>query len=129
MSLGIGSLLGLALICAAASLILKNFGWRGAPVLVCVCIVGMFSLFSSAFAEIRGGIGEIVKSADIGEYADAVLKIIGIGYLYTIGCDLCTELGEVGIAKAITMGGRLEIILIAVPYFSEMLNAAVRLFE
>jgi len=129
MSFGFGSLLGFALICAASSLILKNFGWKGAPVFVCVCIVGVFSLFSGFFSKIGGSVGEIVKAADIGEYAEAVLKIIGIGYLYTIGSDLCTELGEVGLAKAVTVGGRLEIILISLPYFSEILDAAVSLFE
>jgi stage III sporulation protein AD len=125
---GIGVVLGAALLFAAASLILKNFGWRGAPVFSCLCITGVFSLLSETFSLIKDNVEQIAITADLGEYAEAVLKITGIGYLYTIGSELCSELGEVGLSKAVTAGGKLEIIIIALPFFSRILDTVTQLF-
>ena len=125
---GIGAFLGLVLVFATASLILKNFGWKGAPVFSCVCIVGAFSVLSDAFLGIKQSLEEIATISDIGEYAKAVLKIMGIGYLYTIGSELCCELGESGLSRAVATAGRLEIIIVALPFFSEILDTVKQLF-
>lgn len=125
---GIGVILGAALLFAAASLILKSFGWRGAPVFSCLCIVGVFSLLSETFSLIKDNVEQIAITADLGEYAEAVLKITGIGYLYTIGSELCSELGEAGLSKAVTAGGKLEIIIVALPFFSRILDTVTQLF-
>ena len=48
------------------------------------------------------------------------IKIMGVGYVFGIGADICRELGEGGVANALLGVGRVEILLICMPAFSEI---------
>lgn len=115
---------GLAL--AVCALLLKNFGWRGAPVFTAICFVFIIGFAGEYFSE-------IIKLFKIGEGAEksasAILKIIGLGYLFGISADVCRELGESSIASAVSLIGRFEIIAVALPFINELLALALSLIE
>jgi stage III sporulation protein AD len=71
----------------------------------------------------------IASGADLSEPVSVILKIIGLGYLFGISADICRELGEGGIAKALEVAGRVEIILLSVPDLIKTLNLGVGLIE
>jgi stage III sporulation protein AD len=117
----------LALVAALSFFILSELKWRGAPVLVILCFVGVLSVAGSYLKEVGGAITYIAQSSGTTEAAAAVLKVVGVGYLAGISSDVCSELGASRIGNAVTLVGRLEIIAIATPFFVKILDMGVEL--
>ncbi len=114
----------LALVLSISLVLLKNLGWRGAPVFASLGFVLILG-------EIRGFFSEIAKISftfeALGESAEAVFKIIGIGYLFGISSEICRELGESGVSSALSLVGRFEIIAVALPFIAEIFSLALSL--
>ena len=117
----------LALVAALSFFILSELRWRGAPVLVILCFVGVLSVAGGYLKEVGGAISYLAESSGATESAAAILKVIGIGYLAGISSDICSELGAPRIGNAVTLVGRLEIIAVATPFFVKILNMGVEL--
>ena len=112
---------------AAAALLLKNLGFRGAGVFVCAAIVFLIRSFSGALTSFGETYDFLVSRADVAEYARAAAKVVGIGYLSGICSDVCREMGEGGIAKCIGVITRLELVAVAAPFILKMLETAFAL--
>ena len=112
------------LVFAFSAVLLRNLGWRGAPVFAVVCFVFLLSDISIYFSDI---IKIYSVSEAVGESASAILKVIGIGYLFGISSEICRELGETSISLALTLVGRFEIIAVVLPFISELIALAVSL--
>ena len=121
------SVIAILLISAAGALLLKNFGFKGAPVFVAVCMVFVISSFSETLSLVKGTFNEILTYADISEYTGAAMKVVGIGYLSGISSDVCREIGEGGVAKCIAVVSKLELITIAAPFISELVSLCAQL--
>ncbi len=115
------------LVVAALALILKNFGFKGTPVLVAVAAVFTISVFEGSLFALRDVYSEISSYEEIGEYSSAAMKVVGIGYLCGISSDICKEIGEAGVAKCIALISKLELIAIAAPFLSDVLAVCVEL--
>lgn len=109
---------GIAL--AAAALLMREMGFRAAPVFAAICFVFVLSFIGDNIASLSEGstIHSLVSS--VGEEAGAVFKIVGVGYLAGISSDICLELGERSLAKAVSVAGRVEILAISLPFFSRL---------
>lgn len=114
--------LGFLMLLAASILILKAFGFKGAPVVVSLALVFFASEYSGKLGELLSLFSELEAVSGLGEYLSSALKIIGIGYLGGISSDVCRELGEGGVAKSITLVTRAELIAVTVPFLSELLE-------
>ncbi len=122
-------LLGIAFILLAAAVMLRGFGWRGAPIFAVIAslllikeaVSGIAEIFrASFFSELYSGLEAPVLAA---------LKILGLGYLFGVSCDICRELGENGIAKALEIVGRVEIIVVIIPFFEEIIRVGTELIK
>lgn len=113
------------LMAAASAIILKNFGYKGVPVLTSVVIIVILSFSVSRLLPIFDISGKLPD--ELSEYVLAAVKAVGIGYLSGISSDICKELGEAGIAKGISVAAKIELILIAAPFVSEAASLAVEL--
>ncbi len=118
---------GAAMLLAVSALLLRNFGWRGAPVFAVLCIVVLLAESALGFEKIFSSLTNIAESANISEAAAAALKITGIGYLFGICADVVRELGETGMAKVVEIVGRVEIIAVIFPFFEDILRVGVEL--
>lgn len=114
----------LALLACFSLVLLKNLGWRGSSVFAALAIALLLG-------ELRGFFGELSKIshgwAALGESALAIFKIIGLGYIFGISSEICRELGEGGIASALTLVGRFEIIAVSLPFIAEIFTLALSL--
>lgn len=122
------------MLCAAVTLavtayLLREFGWRGAPVFACVAAVLLLTECGGVIAPLFSTVTELGEKLGIAETVTAAVKLIGLGYLFGICADVCRELGEGGIAKAVETAGRLEITAVALPYFLEIIKIGVELIE
>ena len=61
------------------------------------------------------------------EYAVAMLKILGVGYAFGICSDICAELGEPTLAGAVCLFGRIEIVMLSVPFIKTIVEKGIEL--
>ena len=106
---------------------LRSLGWRAAPVFALISALIILGKIGDALFGVLDTVASLGKYADIEEAVGAALKILGLGYLFGISADLCRELGEGGIAKAVEVVGRIEIIVVILPFFEEIIKIGVEL--
>ena len=114
----------MGIILAISAVLLKNFGYKGATVFTALGFVLLLSELPSFFREI---FKSVLISEELGDSAAAIFKIVGVGYLFGISSEICRELGENGIATAVGIVGRFEIIAVALPFISEIFSLALSL--
>lgn len=122
-------LIGAALILTVSAFLLKNFGWRGAPIFTAIALVLFITEAEGELEYIFSSIRKIGIESGIENALSAAIKVLGIGYLFGICADICRELSEAGIAKAVEVVGRVEIIAVVVPYFEEIIKVGIGLVK
>jgi hypothetical protein len=109
------------LVFALSAVLLRNLGWRGAPVFAVLALIVLLSELPVHL----GALFSVSELAFAGKSGEAIAKIIGIGYLFGISSELCRELGESAIASGLVIAGRLEIIGVSVPFLGELIEGAL----
>ena len=106
-------------------LLLKELGFRGATL---VLLLGTVSVVGVAVLSL-GGIFSILPGVDgeSGEYAEAMLKIVGVGYIFGVCSDVCSQLGEGSLSSAVTLCGRMEIIALSTPFIKRIIEKGIEL--
>lgn len=56
------------------------------------------------------------------EYVSVLIRALGITYLTSISSDICRSSGETAVAGYIEGAGRVELLLLAVPLFRDLLD-------
>ena len=114
---------------AVLAFVLRECGFRAAKL---VSLVGIVILVGSA----ASGIGELVSSLGISRLGDEaeegcrlMLKIVGVGYVFGSSAELCREIGEGGVANALSVAGRVEIFLLILPTLREIITLGVELMK
>lgn len=119
----------LALTAVVASVMLRELGWRGVGVFgVCVAVVAVGRILPHVF-EVSEAFSFFSRDLGVSETATTVMKIVGTGYLAGIVSDVCRDMGEAGIASAVTTVGRVEMLAIAAPSFFEVIRLGVELIQ
>ena len=105
--------------------LLKELGFKGAKL---VLLLGIISVLGAAFIYI-GKILSFFSSLDERgrEYAETMLKILGVGYAFGICADVCTELGETSLANAVSLFGRIEILALSLPFIRMIVEKGIEL--
>ena len=116
-----------ALIAAVCGALLREFGWRGGVAFSAVALAVFVGVFSDGISEIASKTLSVSESYGVGKIAKEVLKLIGVSYIFGISSDVCTELGEKTLANTLVAVGRVEIFLIVMPYFLEIVKQAASL--
>ena len=120
-------MLAVAFIGAILSMVLKEIGFRGNRLLSAVVLVTLLIVSLEGVGEICRVVSGAADSVGIEKYVKSILKMIGIGYIFGTVSDLCREIGEGGIASALGVVGRVEILLVSSPYISEIIEMAAKL--
>lgn len=87
-------------------------------VLICLGII------VSSIGEAVSVIKEITSHAS-NTYTEAVLKALGITVLTGAAYEICHSLGEVNISRCIEAVGKIEILLLSVPLFRELISLII----
>ena len=116
---------GIALIGVFVSLLLKD-RYRAQGTVAIILAVVLISLES-----IEKGVGTAVSTvitfADgtvLSEYVIVLQKALGIGYVTTITATICRDANESSLALAMEFAGKVQILLIALPLVSSLLETA-----
>ena len=65
----------------------------------------------------------------LGEYTLFLLKVLGVAMTVHICATICRDSGEGSLATYIEIGGKVEVIVLALPYISEMISVSVGLLR
>ena len=125
----IGRLFAAALLSAFIGALLSEYGWRGKRAFGALCALMLCCAVLPSITEIFTAVKGLTVSTGISEVAEAALKVVGTGYVFGFASEICTELGETGIAKCCGLICRAEIFLIVLPYFAELIGAATELIK
>lgn len=125
-TLDIYKLIGVGLITAISVLIVKQvkpdiaivIGLTGGILLV-IMMVDSLTQIISIFNNI------LLKSNLSQSLFNSLLKIIGIGYLTEFSANLCVDAGSANIADKILLGGKLLILVVALPIITNLLDIIV----
>ena len=114
-----------ALLSLVLGVLLRELGFKGARLVFLigtVGIVGAAALYAGRLFNSLSVIG-----TDNSEYARAMLKIVGVGYVFGICSDICSELGESGLCGAVSLFGRVEIIALSLPFIKGIVEKGIEL--
>ena len=125
----IGKLCAAALLSAFIGALLAEYGWRGKRAFGALCALLLCCAVLPGITEIFTAVNGIALSTGTSEVAESALKVVGAGYVFGFASEICTELGEAGIAKCCGVICRVEIFLIVLPYFVELIGAATELIK
>ena len=112
--------LGLALLGA----VLSFFSPRLAlfPPLFCGLALLVYAL--SRYSEPLALLAELAEKGGLSDLLSSVLRMLGIGLLSAFFADVCRDLGEGTLASRIELCGRIEIVLLCLPFLDELLSLA-----
>ena len=116
-----------ALLSAVVGVLLSELGFKGKRVFSAVAIVALVSLIGSGIKSLISDVMGISSNVGIEESAAVALKVLGCGYVFGICSELCTELGEAGVGRALSLAGRVEILLLVMPYFVKTISLGMEL--
>lgn len=121
-------IIGFGILSALTAYLLSELGFRGKRI-YSTLIISLFLLYFIGSLE---GIFSSVLSLNIGESAvraiKTSLKILGISQSFSLASAVASELSEVGISNVLDLVGKLEIIMIALPYIKDVITFASDLF-
>ncbi len=121
-------LCGVAVIAVTLTVMIKEMK-RGIGTLVGIAaLLTLFFAIMSKYGEAITGISELTRENGLGRYSTLMIKALGIGTAVKITSDICRDFGEGGIAGGIELAGKLEILLLALPFISELLSAITDIF-
>ena len=121
-----GAALGLLVL--VLSVLLREAGFRGARL---ISLVGAVLLMGLAVLKMQDilvllSLGDRVEN--MGEELAAVLRIVGGGVVFGLVADAARDMGEVGVANAVLVVGRVEIFALSLPYLINLLDTAAEYF-
>lgn len=117
--------IGLALLSAALAFLIKPLSPRLAifPPLFCGLALLVFAL--SRYREPLSLLTELAEQGGLSDALSAILRMLGVGLITSFTADLCRDLGEGTLASRVELCGRVEILLLCLPFLSELLSLAV----
>ena len=114
-----------ALLVAMLAALLSELGFRQKKLFVTLSLVVIFSLLADALGQILSSVTNVARLEGIGDCAKSAIKAVGVGYVLGFASDICDELGEKGLSSAVSVAARIEIFLIALPYFEKVIRLGV----
>lgn len=118
-----------ALIAAILGFVLAEEGYRGKRLFSAVAIIILIGLGFTLLSEAAYSFDALITRTGLGDAAKCALKIVGVGYVFGISADVCREMGEGGVANALTTVGRLEIFVAVLPYILKMVELGTGLIK
>lgn len=116
-----------AIACGLLAALLHSLGYRSVGLFTTLSALMIISAVSGGLADIFGGILSFTDDAGVGEAVKSALKVIGLGYIFGFTSDLLVSLGEGLIASALTVAGRVQMMLAVYPYIDSVLKLGVEL--
>lgn len=127
--MSIGQICGLAILCAALALLLKTAGAKPASAIPLTggVLLSLFSLYR--YEKPIATLLQLAEEAGVSASLGAILKMLAVGCLTTLAADICRDMGELSLGARVEACGRAEILLLCLPFITELFTLAWGLVE
>ena len=115
-------LCGAALIAAAVALLLRRSDPGSASLTAGIGLLLLLTMLLPRLREAVDFLDRLLAAGHFGTYGGLMLKTLGIGVAVKLAGDLCRESGAESLAGALETAGRIEILLLCLPLFTELLD-------
>ena len=112
----------IAIICIAVGAVIKSL--RG-EISFAVRIAGILLVFGVIAVGADALLQDVSSILDMGgfsEYAELILKALGVAVLTHVAASICRDSGEAGLAGAVEFAGKAEILLLSLPMIERLLK-------
>ena len=114
-------------LCALLFLAMKETGVKGhALLLVAVSLLSALPILTQ-LARLALRYTALVEDERTRALCAQVLKVLGVGWITHLACDVCMESGAPSLASRVELCGRLEILFLCFPYVEELVKGALSL--
>jgi len=121
-------LLGLALVGTLLTVFVRERNREFGLLLSLLTGLLLLLLLIQPISSVLEGINDLAARGRVNlVYVTTVLKVTGIALVTEFGAQLCRDSGEGAIAKKVEAGGKLLILLLALPVFSVILDSLLSL--
>lgn len=124
-----GRVVAIGLLAAVLGYVLSQLGFGGKRAFSTLSFVIIIGSLGAGLGEIVGEFFSFSADAGVGECASVALKVLFVGYLFGICSDVASELSENTVAAALTLAGRVETVLLVLPYLSEVVGLCVQIIK
>ena len=118
-----------ALVCALMGALLEGLGFKAKKLLVTLSLIMLMLGLLSHLGELFGSLGELAYKVGVGDAVDKALRAMGLGYVFGFTSDICASLGESTLASLVLTVGRVEIFMLALPYFLKTVELGMELLS
>ena len=115
----------LAVLAAALAFVLRTLGAKGAPALTVAAGLAFVAYAVARYGEALTAIREMAERAGVSDGVGVILRMIFVGILCAVAADICRDVGESTLATRVEVCGKAEILLLALPFFLELVNLAL----
>lgn len=119
---------GVGILCALTALVLRE---SKSPLAALLPLCGGLALLLLALPRLSAvtEIAALLEGAVDAQMGIAVSKVLAVGFITSIGCDICTDLGAPTLAERLDLCGKLEILLLTLPTLKALLSAALEMLS
>jgi len=115
-------------LCAILAIIIKKQSPEIALLITIASSVLIFLMILPMLAQTIGVLTNIGSLLDGGlQYVSLALRVIGVAYMAELGASVCADAGETAIAAKIDLGGRVVIMVMAMPVMVDIIGSVMRI--
>ncbi len=118
----------LGLLICVLSLLLREAGFRGSRLVSLLGVVALIGVAILGIDDILEHLSLSQRLSENGEELSDIFRIVGAGIIFGIITDMARDMGEHGVASALSVVGRVEIFALSVPYILRLLDLASEYF-
>ncbi|MCL2572892.1 MAG: stage III sporulation AC/AD family protein [Defluviitaleaceae bacterium] len=126
--MGIFQVVATGVLCAVLAIIIKKQSPEIALIITIASSVLIFLMILPMLTQAVGVLTNVGNMLDGGfEYVSLALRVIGVAYMAELGSSVCTDAGESAIATKIDLGGRVIIMVMAMPVVIDIVTTVLGL--
>ncbi|MCL1924116.1 MAG: stage III sporulation protein AD [Defluviitaleaceae bacterium] len=117
------SIVGIGLICAVISILLKRFGAEMGMLVSLASGALIFFIILPYLSNVMLVLTSLTDNISVGsEHIAIIFRVLGVAYIAEFGAQVCKDSGEGAIASKIELGGKVIIMVISAPIIVSFLN-------
>ncbi len=120
-------LCGIALTAAILSMTVKRLKFETGLAVTVGGIILILIPIIEKYGVLINEINSLINSSDNKKYILLAVKSLGIGITVKIVSDICRECGEDSLAGGVELAGKLEILLLCIPYAVELIKISTEI--
>lgn len=127
--MGIVQLSGIALLAAMLILILRELRPAFVPPIRLAATLVLTGAAILLYGPVITRVHTLFEATGAQEYADVILRALGIALICELTASFCRDLGENTVAEGVRLFGKLEILVLSLPLADKVLEMAKELLQ